>query len=405
MTLSRAVVLERFGEPLTLREYEVPAPAAGELIVATRYGGICGTDLHLRQGHLDVPIPLVLGHEGLGVIEELGPGRHLDFYGGTLRAGDTVMWASSIACGQCVPCRLHQEPTLCARRRTYGVNRPANERPSLSGAWAEHIVLRENTTVVKVGDGIDCVAAMALACAGPTMVHAVAERRPVRVGEVVVVQGSGPVGLAAAALAELAGAGKVIVCGGPARRLKLTADAGIGQHHVNLIDADDTDAALAEVLELTGGAGADLVIECTGVPVAVAQGLCLARRGGSYVIVGQYTDAGDTRINPHQIVFRQLDLIGSWAFAGHHLAKYASLLPRLTSRFDLASLVTLFPLAEVNQAMEQVAHGEVMKAVLASGCLPGIAPEQPLRPQVAGERQAGAPNDREYPVVADRRAK
>lgn len=367
---SQAVVLEAFGEPLVLRDFDVPAPGAGELVVSIRYGGVCGTDLHLRQGHLAAPVPLVLGHEGLGVVAELGPGTHRDFHGRALHAGDRVMWASSIACGQCVPCRSHREPTLCENRRTYGVNRSTAESPGLSGSWARHIVLRENTAVVVLPDGIDDVAAMAFACAGPTTVHALLHRRPVRTGETVVVQGSGPVGLAAAALAQLAGAHEVILLGGPEQRLKTAAAAGIGDRHVNIADADDPELALREVLDLTGGRGADLVIECAGVPAAVAQGMRLARRGGTYVVLGQYTDAGDTLVNTHQIVHRQLDIVGSWAFDGGHVAEYVRLLPTLASRFDLARLVTLFPLADVERAMAGVSDGTVMKAVLASAQSP-----------------------------------
>src|SRR5262249_19167494 len=113
---SRAAVLERFGEPLAIREFDVPPAEPGGLVVACRYGGICGTDLHLQQGHLAIPIPLVLGHEGLGVVHDLGRGMDRDANGAPLQVGDTVMWASSIACGRCVPCRLHREPTLCERR-------------------------------------------------------------------------------------------------------------------------------------------------------------------------------------------------------------------------------------------------------------------------------------------------
>lgn len=364
---SRAVVLEEFGRPLALRDFELPAPPADGMVVAGRYGGVCGTDLHLRQGHLPVPVPLVLGHEGLGTVHELAPGTHVDAAGAPLAVGDEVMWASSLACGTCPPCRLHREPTLCEQRRTYGVNRPATGAYPLAGSWADHIVLHPGTTVVKVPDGVGASAAMSLACAGPTMVHAFYERRPVRVGETVVVQGSGPVGLAAAALAQLAGAARVILVGGPAHRLELAARAGIGDHHVNLVEAADTDTALAEVRRLTGGAGADLVVECTGVPAAVGQGLGLARRGGSYLIVGQYTDSGDTLINPHQIVYRQLDVVGSWAFTGAHLVEYVRLLPALTRRFALADLVTEYPLAEHERALAAVADGSVMKAVLAGG--------------------------------------
>ncbi|MEU8925302.1 zinc-binding dehydrogenase [Kitasatospora sp. NPDC048545] len=362
----RAVVLEAFGEPLALREFPVAEPGDGEIVVAGRYGGVCGTDVHLRQGHLDIPVPLVLGHEGLGRVHALGPGAAADAEGRPLSEGDTVMWASSIACGLCVPCRQYREPTLCENRRTYGVNRPTTQRPGLSGSWGEYIHLQPGTTVVKVPDGVSEPAAMSLACAGPTMVHALYDRRPVRVGETVVVQGSGPVGLAAAALAQLSGAARVVMVGGPEGRLRLAAAAGIGDDHLDIVGGD-RDEVLKQVMELTGGRGADLVIECAGVPAAVAQGLRLARRGGAYLIVGQYTDAGDTLLNPHQIVHRQLDVIGSWAFTGAHLVDYLRLLPALSARFDLEALVTSYPLDSVEQALAAVTGGTVMKAVLAVG--------------------------------------
>jgi threonine dehydrogenase-like Zn-dependent dehydrogenase len=367
---SRAVVLRAFGEPLVVDEFDVPPAEEETTVVAVDYGGVCGTDLHLQLGHLDVPTPLVLGHEGLGIVHELGRGVERDANGAPLRRGDRVMWASSISCGRCVACRLQREPTLCEERSTYGVNRPINAGPALSGSWAEYIYLRKGTTVIRLPDQLDSIAAMSLACAGPTMIHALFERRPVRLGEVVVVQGSGPVGLAAAALAQLAGAAKVIIAGGPAPRLRLAAEIGIGDAHVNVVDADDPAQALGQVMHLTGGRGADLVIECTGVPSAVDQGLRLARRGGSYLIVGQYTDGGDTMLNPHQIVHRQLDLLGSWAFTGAHLVEYVRLLPRLVERFDLARLVTTYALDDSHVALRDVATGAAMKAVLATGSGP-----------------------------------
>jgi threonine dehydrogenase-like Zn-dependent dehydrogenase len=361
---SRAVVLERFGEPLVVREFPVPAAPEGGLVVACDFGGVCGTDLHLQQGHLAIPTPLILGHEGLGRVAELGAGTQHDVNGTPLSVGDAVMWASSISCGSCVPCRVYREPTLCGNRKTYGVNRPTTEEPALSGSWAETIVLRKGTSVVTLPQGVDPLAAMALACAGPTLVHALHERRPIRLGETVVVQGSGPVGLAAAALAQLAGAATVTLLGGPAARLELAAAVGIGDRHVNLVESDDQAAILA------GLGGADLVIECTGVPHAVAQGLYLPRRGGDYLVVGQYTDAGPVAVNPHQIVYRQLKVIGSWGFTGAHLAEYVRLLPALTRRFDLTRLVSTYPLADNMAALDAVATGEVMKTVLATSEAP-----------------------------------
>lgn len=264
---TRAIVLREFDEPLEVRQLDVPAPGPGELVVRVDFGGVCGTDVHLHSGRLDIPTPLVLGHEGLGRVVELGPGVTDDAHGDSLAVGDTVMWASSISCGTCVPCRMQGEPTLCERRTTYGVNLAVGSGGP-AGSWSHYMSLRSGTSVVKVPDGVDPVAAMSLACAGPTMIHALYGRRPVRLGETVVVQGSGPVGLAAAAMAQLAGAASVIVVGGPAARLELAAELGIGDVHLDMIAVDDPGSVIEKVRSSSGGRGADLVIECTGAPRA-----------------------------------------------------------------------------------------------------------------------------------------
>jgi threonine dehydrogenase-like Zn-dependent dehydrogenase len=365
VTTARAVVLNDFTTPPAITQFDVPAPPPAGLTVACTYGGICGTDLHLARGHLEVPTPLVLGHEGLGTVHELGPDTTHDANGHRLGVGDTVMWASSISCGRCHACRLEREPTLCRSRRTYGVNRPTTESSPLRGSWADFITLEPGTTVVRLSPDIDPLAAMSFACAGPTMIHAMWERRPVRLGETVVVQGSGPVGLAAACLAQLAGA-RVVLVGGPPARLAMARAAGIGDEHIEVVESGDVAGALDVVLALTEGRGVDLVIECTGVPEAVEQGTRMIRRSGSYLVVGQYTDSGNVWFNPHQIVFRQLTIVGSWAFTGAHLTEYIRVLPELTRRFDLRRLVTSFPLSDVDKALRQVADGAVLKAVLAT---------------------------------------
>ncbi|GAA2657438.1 zinc-binding dehydrogenase [Paractinoplanes durhamensis] len=364
MTAATGAVLPGPREPVELRTFAVPEPATGDLVVRVSYGGICGTDLHLQDGHLAIPTPLVLGHEGLGIVHQLGAGVTHDAAGRPLRPGDRVMWASSISCGECRACRVHREPTLCVNRQTCGVNRPVSVEPAISGSWAEYIYLRAGTTVVVLPEATDSLAAMAFACAGPTVMHAL-ERRPVSAGETVVVQGSGPVGLAAAAVAQLSGAASVTILGGPANRLELARRCGIGDHHLDVIEPGDRTRVFESAMELTaGGAGADLVIECAGVPEAVTEGIRLVRRGGDYLVIGQYTDSGDTVFNPHQIVYRQLRILGSWAFTGAHLMSYIDLLPALSERFDLARLVTAFPLAEVKQAMRCVKNGSHLKVVL-----------------------------------------
>jgi threonine dehydrogenase-like Zn-dependent dehydrogenase len=363
MPSARCVVLEAFGQPVTTKELEVAPPQPGALVATIDYGGVCGTDVHLQQGHLPIPVPLVLGHEGVGRVDALGEGVDRDALGAPLAPGDRIAWASSIACGKCFYCRDAQEPTLCERRRVYGITRPLQEPPHLTGSWAEKIHLEPGTTIVRLGAEHPPEVVIALGCAGPTVVHGLLHVAPVRPGESVAVQGAGPVGLAAAMYAHVAGAGSVILIGAPAERLELAARLGAGDEHID-IERLDPQQRRQRVAGLTGGRGADLVVECTGVPAAVAEALDLARPGGRVLVLGQYTDHGPTPLNPHLITRRQLSVLGSWAFSGAHYVEYLRTLPQLLARFSLAQLITPFPLERAQDALDAAREGRVTKAVL-----------------------------------------
>jgi threonine dehydrogenase-like Zn-dependent dehydrogenase len=364
-TISRGAVLREFNQPLTVDEAEVPDPEPGALVARVVYGGVCGTDVHLHHGNLPIPTPLILGHEAVGRVWKLGAGVESDFSGAPLREGDLIVWSSNIPCGQCYWCVIERERTLCTTRKVYGVNQRFDEWPRLSGGWADYIYLQPGSGVFRVPDGISPEQAIALGCAGPTTAHGVLEIAPVAVGETVVVQGSGPVGMAAAMYAHLSGAARVIVVGGPANRLDLARQLGVGDVHLDIFETTDPAERIKRVLEETpGGRGADVVLECAGVPAAVAEGFEYARRNARYLVLGQYTDRGTTPINPHVITRKQLKISGSWAFAEAHYSRYVQSLPQLAARFDLARLVTPYPLADANQALADVAAGRVMKAVL-----------------------------------------
>lgn len=363
MRAARCVVLEAFGEPVRTRVIGLAPLEPGGLVVAVDYGGVCGTDFRLQDGRLPIPIPLVLGHEGVGRVEQLGNGVDKDALGAPLREGDRVAWASSISCGRCFYCRDAQEPTLCERRRIYGVNRPLADHPRLTGSWAERIHLQPGSTVVRLEDPQPSVAFIALGCAGPTVVHALLHISPVRPGQSIVVQGAGPVGLAAAMYADVSGAGTVILIGAPTARLELARRLGIGHEHVD-IEQLSHEQRVECVRSLTGGRGADQVIECTGVPSAVSEALDLARPGGRVVVPGQFTDHGPTSLNPHLITRKQLSVLGSWAFSGAHYVEYVQTLPQLLARFALEDLVTIFPLDRAQDALDAARAGSVTKAVL-----------------------------------------
>ena len=364
-TIATAAVLRAFNEPLALDQAAVPPPEPGAVVARVAFGGVCGTDVHLHHGNLPIPTPLILGHEGVGYVDQLGEGVTTDFAGLPLAVGDAIAWMSNIPCGRCHWCVVEGERTLCETRKFYGVNQPFDRFPHLSGSWAERIYLQPGSAIFRLTDGVTPRQAIALGCAGPTAVHGVVDVTKVDVGDTVVVQGSGPVGIAAAIYAHLAGAAKVILLGAPASRLALAKEIGVGDVHLNIEEVPDPAERIRWVREETpGGRGPAVVLECAGVPQAVPEGFEMAAPGARYLVLGQYTDRGPVPINPHVITRKQLKVLGSWGFAEKHYQGHLRALPNLVQRFDIDRLVTEYPLTEANQALSDMAGGRVMKPLL-----------------------------------------
>jgi D-arabinose 1-dehydrogenase-like Zn-dependent alcohol dehydrogenase len=364
MSTFESVALQAFGEPLQLLATQQPTPGPGEVIVDVTGAGVCGTDVHISAGRMNVPLPLVLGHEAVGCVRSVGDGVVGDAAGQPLAVGDAVTWASNIACGRCYYCVQEGERSLCEARLVYGINVGLTDRNGGNGSYGQQMRLRQGTTIVRVPAGVSPAQVVALGCAGPTAVHAMFGPAAVSVGETVVVQGSGPVGLACAMYAKLAGASSVIMIGAPSSRLKLAMQVGACDVVINIEESTVADR-IAQVVAMTPGRrGADLVVEATGYPPAVEEGFQLARRNGRYLVVGQYTDHGPTPLNPHLITKGQLRVYGSWAFSGGDYVRYVSTLRQLAKEFDLSKLVTLYPLAQANAALADMRSGAVMKAVL-----------------------------------------
>ena len=360
----RAAVLTEFNAPLRLEVATMPDPGPGAVVARVGLAGVCGTDVHLHHGHLPIPLPVVLGHEGVGRVWHLGEGVATDFSGNPLRGGDAIAWSSNIPCGQCYWCVIAGHRTLCEARKVYGVNQRFDEFPGLSGGWAEAIYLQPGSAIFRLPDNMAPEEVIALGCAGPTAVHGVIEVAGITAGDTVVVQGSGPVGIAAAMYAHLAGASRVILVGGPSLRLNLAREIGVGDVHIDIFEFPDARERVRLVLDATPGRrGADVVLECAGVPDAVAEGWEMARRGGTFLALGQYTDRGPVPLNPHLITRKQLRIVGSWGFAEKHYLAHIQALPRLAARFDLPRLITRYSLDDANTALRDMGAGRVMKPV------------------------------------------
>ena len=153
-------------------------------------------------------------------------GLDRDWLGGPLRVGDRVTWASSIACGECYYCRLKRQPTRCLTRKAYGISYCASDPPHLRGGYAEKILLRAGSSIFRLPDAVPNEALIGAGCALTTAIHAF-ERAPLEWGDTVVVQGTGPVGLAAIAVARVAGASKIWLSG--ARRTGWNSPVVLGR--------------------------------------------------------------------------------------------------------------------------------------------------------------------------------
>jgi threonine dehydrogenase-like Zn-dependent dehydrogenase len=359
-----AAVLVAYQTPLEIRRYPIPAEVGpGEALVRVEMAGICGTDVHLYLGQLPIPLPVILGHETVGRIERLGHDITKDWRGLPLAEGDRIGWASSISCGECYYCRQKSQPTRCVSRRAYGISYSANESPHLRGGYAQYILLRNGTAIFRQPDSLPTEALDGDGFALTTAIH-VYEPAPVRLRDIVVIQGAGPVGLAALALARQSGAEKVIVIGAPDHRLKMAREFGADEV-ISIEAVPSAEVRLKLVREQTGGYGADYVAECVGYPAAVPEGLELCRDGGTYLVLGQYANAGDIAMNPHTITRKQLMLAGSWGFEPRHVHRAIEILGHSEWRDKFAKQVThRFSLQQANEALETVKQHRSGKAVI-----------------------------------------
>jgi L-iditol 2-dehydrogenase len=183
-------------------------------------------------------------------------------------------------------------------------------------------------------------------------------------GDVVVVQGAGPVGVAAAVFASLRGASAVIMIGAPQNRLEFARRMGVD---AMLSLEMPREQRKEEVLQLTGGRGADVCIEAAGQPVAIPEALDLLRDGGTYVIAGHYSDTGAVNLNPHwEINRKHADIRGQWGTDFHHVTRALQMSARHASKYPFRDAVTArFPLSQCNEALAAVESMSVTKAAIA----------------------------------------
>lgn len=359
----RAVIMPGPRRPLELQRLPDPVLAPGEVLLETIASEVCGTDVHLHQGRLaGVPYPIIPGHVSVGRIAEAREVR-CDALGAPLAPGDVVTFLDVHGvCGQCYHCLIAGQPNRCPSRRVYGITFSAEE--GLLGGWSEAIHLKAGVRILKLPDGLSPETVIGGGC-GLFTGFAAVERSTLAMGDTVLVQGAGPVGLSAAAFAHLRGAGQVIVIGAPRARLELAHALG-ADVTLDLGDVDPGGRREA-IGALTGGRGVDVVLECSGNPAALPEGLELLRDGGTCVVAGHYTDAGPIALNPHVHFNRKhVDLRGQWGTDLRHLVGALKVLDRHRDRLPFERVIgRRYALEEAGEALADVEALRVTKAVIA----------------------------------------
>ncbi len=351
-------VIPKPNTPVEVREVPEPELEANSALLEVEISEVCGTDVHLQQGRLaGVPYPLVPGHVSVGRLQKIR-GDLFDVNGKRFSEGDRVTFLDvHRTCNACWYCLVAKAGTRCPQRKVYGITYGLDD--GLSGGWATHIYLKPGTRCIK----LDAVPEtfMAGGCALPTSLHAV-ERGDIKIGDTVLVLGSGPVGINAVALALMRGALRVLCIGAPQTRLAAALDAG-AVAALNF-ETHDEGQRIAWVLQQSAGRGADVTIEATGAPEAVTQAMRFTRDAGTVVIVGQYTDHGLTSFNPHLDLNRKhLDVRGCWGSEFNHFYRSAQLAAQRSEVWSRMKLIS-YGLSEANEALSDVAEGRVLKALI-----------------------------------------
>ena len=355
-------VIPKPNSPVELREVPEAQLEENSGLLDVELSEVCGTDVYLQKGLLQgVPYPLVPGHVSVGRLSKIR-GALFDVEGRPFREGDRVTFLDvHRTCNACWYCLVAKATTRCPQRKVYGITYGLDD--GLCGGWAEQIYLKPDTRCIRLNGEPE--AFMAGGCALPTALHAV-ERGDIALGDTVLVLGSGPVGINAIILALMRGALRVLCIGAPANRLEVATQVGAS----DVLDFEATPEAerLEWVFERTNGRGADVTIEATGAPSAVGQAMRCTRDAGRVVIVGQYTDHGQTSFNPHLDLNRKhLDVRGCWGSDFSHFYRGAQIVSdpaRCAPWAGLTQKLASYSLDKANEALAAVAAGRVLKALI-----------------------------------------
>ncbi|MBI3970713.1 MAG: zinc-binding dehydrogenase, partial [Chloroflexi bacterium] len=348
----------------------------GDLFLKIDLCGVCGSDVHwvhaTPEGQARIRYPMFLGHEWTGTIVEMGErAPATDMTGQALAIGDRV-WAKRRSCGQCYLCAVLRHPEACiGRRPVIGAGGRPRRVNGAGFAPVLHLPSNGDLEVIKIPAHVSPRAAVLLE---PLTNALTAVERSMQggapwagigygPGATVVVQGAGPIGALIACVARLTGADKIILIGAPANRLEIVQRVASVDEVIDIDKVTNWEERVAMVRKMTpSGAGADVVYEAAGVPIAFREALRMVRRFGTIVEVGHFTPRTPEPFDPFEICSTAATIHGHYGLANQAWVAAARFLGRHAATFRFEDLVTnLYPLPDLPLAIENMRRGLEIK--------------------------------------------
>lgn len=335
---------------IEIREYPVPdIPADGGLLVVER-AGVCGTDVKYYHGKIELPWPVILGHEILGRVAKLGRDA-AKIHG--VKEGDRVILKGALGCGRCADCR-RGAARFCRNGVSYGSRLSSARPPHLFGGFADYVYLTPQTLLTKVSDSLTSEAAALIGSVMANGFQWAVRRGGVKTGDFVLIQGPGQQGLACTFAARHAGAARIFVSGisRDAKRLELAKR--FGAHRTINVDNEDV---VEIVRKETDDAMADVVVDVSGSPQAIKKSIECVRRQGTMVVGGLTGGNTPTPIATDILVRNEIRLQGVFTTDNDAVEQTIRLIE--STRFPVEEMVSdVFPLEETERCIQAVG-GEI----------------------------------------------
>jgi len=357
-----AAIMYGFNEPLRVESVRLKAPRPDEVVVKIAASGVCHSDLSILRGYFPIPPPLVLGHEGAGVVEEVGK-EVTD-----LKPGDHVVISFVANCGACAYCVAGEHHLCVAGTRVMGGNAGTFEKDGVEigrltgvGSFAERTLVRA-TAAIKIRDDVPFDRACLVGCGVTTGVGAAINTARVTPGQTVAVFGCGGVGLNVVQGAALAGARRIVAVDVVEQKLAWARDFGA----TDTVHAKEAGNVPDAIRGLTDGLGVDVAFEVIGAPEVMLQAFQSLKRGGKAVIVGIAPTGAGLTVPAGMLPNEGKSIVGSLYGSANVRRDFPRWLDLyMQKKLKIDELVSRrIRLDQVNDALAALERGEVKRSVI-----------------------------------------